>query len=76
MQSLAHNIREHAPKIGVVGSAATAVAGTLERGGRYLETEKLSGMGEDFTNLIRKNPIPALLVGIGLGYLLARATRS
>jgi hypothetical protein len=31
-------------------------------------------MGEDLTNLIRRNPLPAVLVGIGIGYLLARAT--
>src|SRR5437879_5950150 len=37
MQSLAHNIREHAPQTGVVGSAASAVASTLERSGHYLE---------------------------------------
>lgn len=75
MKSLAQNIRGAAPKAGIAGSTATAVADTLERGGRYLETEKLSGIGEDLTNLVRRNPIPALLVGIGLGYLLARATR-
>jgi hypothetical protein len=75
MQSLAQNIREHSPESGVVGSAASAVADTLERGGRYLETENLRGMGQDLTNLIRRNPIPALLIGVGLGFLLARATR-
>jgi len=26
------------------------------------------------TNLIRRNPLPAMLVGVGLGYILARAT--
>ena len=31
-------------------------------------------MAEDLTDLIRRNPIPALLVGVGLGFLLARAT--
>jgi hypothetical protein len=30
-------------------------------------------MAEDVTNLIRRNPIPALLIGIGAGFLLARA---
>ena len=28
------------------------------------------------TNMIRRNPIPAVLIGIGIGFLLARATRS
>jgi hypothetical protein len=75
MQSLAENIRAHSPESGVVGSAAATVADTLERGGRYVETEGLRGMAEDLTNLIRRNPIPALLIGVGLGFLLARVTR-
>jgi uncharacterized membrane-anchored protein YhcB (DUF1043 family) len=32
-------------------------------------------MAEDLTSLIRRNPIPAMLVGVGLGFLLARMTR-
>jgi ElaB/YqjD/DUF883 family membrane-anchored ribosome-binding protein len=28
----------------------------------------------DFTNLIRRNPIPALLIGVAFGFLVARAT--
>jgi hypothetical protein len=76
MKSLAGQVREHGPREGVLGSATSAVADTLERGGRYLQEEGLRGIGEDLTSLIRRNPIPALLVGIGVGFLLARATSS
>lgn len=76
MKSLAGNIREHTPQGGVLGTATGAVADTLESGGRYLEEHGLSGIGEDMTSLIRRNPIPAVLVGIGIGFLIARATRS
>jgi len=76
MQSLAGTIRDKAPSGGMLGGAATGVAGALETGGRYLQEEGLSGMGEDVTNLIRRNPIPAVLIGVGLGFLLARITRS
>jgi hypothetical protein len=75
MQSLAGTIRDKAPG-GVFGSAASGVASALETSGRHLEKEGLSGLGEDLTNLIRRNPIPAVLIGIGLGFLLARITRS
>jgi len=75
MQSLAGTIRDKAPSGGMLGGAASGVAGALETSGRYLEEEGLSGMGEDLTRLIRKNPIPAMLIGIGLGFLLARITR-
>jgi hypothetical protein len=56
------------------------VADTLEGGGRYLQEHGLSGIGEDLTNLVRRNPVPAVLLGIGLGlglgYLIARVTSS
>jgi hypothetical protein len=76
MASLAGTIRENAPREGMLGSAAASVADTLESGGRYLQEEGFGGMADDLTDLIRRNPIPAVLVGIGLGFLLARSTRS
>ena len=39
-------------------------------------TPTLREIGDDLTNLIRRNPIPALLLGVGVGFLLARAIRS
>jgi hypothetical protein len=76
MRSLAGSLRENLPHEGVMGTASSAVADTLDRGGRYLEEEGLKGIGEDLTNIIRKNPIPAVLIGIGVGYLIARSLRS
>jgi hypothetical protein len=74
MEHLAGTIREKGPHDGVLGTASNKLANTLERGGHYLEEEGLSGMAEDLTNVIRRNPIPALFVGIGIGFLIARAT--
>jgi hypothetical protein len=74
MKNLAGTIREHTPEGGVIGTASATVADTLEKSGRYLQEQGLSGIGEDLTGLIRRNPVPALLVGICLGYLVARAT--
>jgi hypothetical protein len=76
MQSWAGTLREKAPHEGMLGSAAGTVANTLESGGRYLQEEGVSGVVDDLTEIIRRNPIPALLVGVGLGFLLARLTRS
>jgi ElaB/YqjD/DUF883 family membrane-anchored ribosome-binding protein len=74
MKSLAGTIREKAPPI--AGSAASAVANTLDSGGSYLQEHNLHGMAEDMTSLIRRYPLQSLLVGIGVGFLIARATRS
>jgi hypothetical protein len=74
MKNLGETIRDRGPSAGIAGSATSSVAQALESGGQYLEQEGLQGMAQDMTNLIRRNPIPALLVGIGLGFVLARAT--
>jgi ElaB/YqjD/DUF883 family membrane-anchored ribosome-binding protein len=58
-----------------VGSGLKSVAGTVESGAHYLSEHSVSEMGSDMTNLIRKNPIPALLIAVGVGFLLARAIR-
>ena len=76
MKSLAGTIREKAPHEGAVGSTASAVANTLDSSGAYLQEHNLHGMAEDMTSLIRRYPIQSLLVGIGVGFLIAKATRS
>jgi hypothetical protein len=73
IKSFGHTVREYAPDRNVVKDATNAVADTLENTGKYLEEEGLSGMAEDVTNLIKRNPIPALFIGVGVGFLLARA---
>jgi hypothetical protein len=76
IKNLADTISEHTPREGLVGSASQAVASTLKQGGKYLEESGLSGMAEDVTEMIRRNPVPAVLIGIGVGFLLGRALRS
>jgi hypothetical protein len=76
IQSVGEKIREKGPDSGILGTAADKVAGGLESAGKYLEDKNLSGMAEDITGMIRRNPIPALLIGVGLGFLLARTLRS
>ena len=75
MQSLAGTIREKAPHEGFLGTASSRVAETLDSGGRYLEREGIGGLADDLTDVIRRNPIPAIFVGIACGFLLARAIR-
>jgi hypothetical protein len=76
METAADTIREHSPNSGMLGSAASHVADSLESGGRYLQEEGLSGLAGDVTELIKRNPIPALLLAVAVGVLIARATRS
>jgi hypothetical protein len=75
VKSVAGSLRERGPQEGVLGSATGAVADSLDTAGRYIQEEGLVGMAEDITELIRRNPIPAMLVGIGIGFMLARVLR-
>jgi ElaB/YqjD/DUF883 family membrane-anchored ribosome-binding protein len=76
IRSAADTVRSKGPHEGVLGSATSATASALDSTGRYLEQEKLSGMAEDMTQLIRRNPISALFVAAGIGFLIGRALRS
>ncbi len=72
VKHLGETLKEKGPHDGMLGDATRAVADTIQQGGRYIEQEGLSGMADDVTELIRRNPLPAVLVGIGIGFLIGR----
>ena len=59
---------------GAISTAATAVADGVGSASSYLQEKKFEEMATDLTALIRQYPVQSLLVGMGLGYLLARLT--
>jgi uncharacterized protein YjbJ (UPF0337 family) len=71
MKSLASAIRGKAPHEGKIGTTATKVAGGLESASYYLQEKKFDHLGEDFRGLVRRYPLQSLLIGLGLGFLLA-----
>lgn len=75
VKSVAGSLREREPRDGMLGNATGAVADSLEHTGRYIQEEGLLGMAKDVTELIRRNPLPAVLVGVGLGFMLAQMFR-
>jgi ElaB/YqjD/DUF883 family membrane-anchored ribosome-binding protein len=74
METLAGTIRDKGPQSGFLGRASSTVADTLDRTGHYLQDQGLGGMADDLTTLVRNHPLPAVLLGIGLGFMLARLT--
>lgn len=76
MQSIGQAVEQHGPQKGLPGRVTGTVADALENTGRYIEEHGISGIADDLTSLVRRNPIPALLLGIGIGFLIAKATRS
>jgi len=76
IRHLGDTLSQKAPHEGMLGNASQTVANTLRDSGKYIEEAGLSGMTEDVTELIRRNPFPAVLVGLGIGFLIGRALRS
>jgi uncharacterized protein YjbJ (UPF0337 family) len=72
---LANVIREKAPREGSVATAATTVVDGLESASSYLRERKFDHLAKDVTDLVRTYPVQSLLIGVGMGYLLARRTR-
>jgi methyl-accepting chemotaxis protein len=75
MTDVAQTIRDKAPTSGPVADAADSAAQTLERAGTYLREQDLSDIRSDLEGIIRRHPIESLLIGLGVGYLLARSMR-
>jgi len=73
--SLADAIRAKAPPEGAMGTAASTVANKLGAAGSYLQEKDWDHMTGDLSSIIRRYPIPSLLVGLGIGYLLAQRAR-
>lgn len=75
IHGLGNTLERNLPHDGMLGSASQAVAGAVRDGGAYIEEAKLSGMTEDVTNLIRRYPVPAVLIAVGVGWMLSRVLR-
>jgi hypothetical protein len=73
--SLATVIRENAPREGMAATAASTVVGGLESASAYLREKRFDALAHEVTNLVRTYPVQSLLIGVGLGYLLARRSR-
>jgi uncharacterized protein YjbJ (UPF0337 family)/ElaB/YqjD/DUF883 family membrane-anchored ribosome-binding protein len=56
----------------MAGAAATAVTDTVAGAGTYLQEKGVQALPGDFAGLIRRYPVPAVLIGLGIGLWLGR----
>jgi uncharacterized protein YjbJ (UPF0337 family) len=54
-------------------SAASAVTHRMKGAGAYLREKRLDEITGDLAGLIQRYPVSSLLIGIGIGFLLARS---
>ncbi|WP_447979569.1 hypothetical protein [Candidatus Nitrospira bockiana] len=77
LEATAETLRERLPQEGRMGEVAGAVSDRVQRAGYYLQEEGLSGLIAEVEAMIRRYPVQALLIGLGVGYALSRLrTRS
>jgi hypothetical protein len=57
----------------MAGTAATAVTDTVAGAGTYLQDKGVQALPADLTGLIRRYPVPAVLIGLGIGLWLGHS---
>jgi phage-related protein len=73
LEDWGEGVRKNTPNEGIMGTCSNTLASTLETSGKYLEDHGLSGIVEDVTETIKRNPVAAMFIGVGIGFLLAKA---
>lgn len=66
-------VKSMLPDAGTVESASTAIVDGIKSSGDYLRTHDIDEMSKDITDVIRRNPISAVWIGLGAGFLLGQA---
>lgn len=76
IDSAADSIRSKLPREGATGEMADAMARSVKHTSHYLQDQGFSGIIDDLETMIRRYPVQALLIGIGIGYLFSRRRRT
>ena len=74
LKAASNAVRQNAPSEGTFANAAGSVAQSLQQAGESLEHDGVSAIGCQISKMIKNNPIPAVLMAIGLGMLISHAT--
>jgi uncharacterized protein YjbJ (UPF0337 family) len=61
--------------VGKASEAATAVRSGVEKASSYFQEKTFDSIGSDVAAIVRKYPVQAVLIGIGLGIWLARSSK-
>jgi hypothetical protein len=75
VNALGDRIAQQLPQDGMLGNASQAVVNKVRQGGDYLQEQGLSGLSDDLSAAIRSNPLPAVLIAMGIGWYIGRNVR-
>lgn len=69
MSDMGHALSEKLP------TSLAPYADSIEKAGQYLQRQDLGDFVDDVSGIIRRHPMPAMMTGIALGFLLARTAK-
>jgi ElaB/YqjD/DUF883 family membrane-anchored ribosome-binding protein len=69
MTDMGHALRDKVP------TSLQPYAESIEKAGQYLQRQDLGDFVDDVSGIIRRHPMPAMMTGIALGFLLARTAK-
>lgn len=72
IQSWGDRLDQQGPRDGLLGNASQSVAHAFQESGQYIESSGLSGITKDMATVIRRNPLPAIMIAIGFGWFVGR----
>lgn len=75
-QSVKETARDAADKVTDVAEHAADKAQKWAHDAYEQSSETLRHAGDELTQMVRKYPLPAVLIGLGVGFLMGRAMRS
>lgn len=75
LKATARTIRQSGPQEGQMGVANSAIAQTFSNSANYLDNKGFEGILSDLGTVIGKNPVAAVIVGVGLGFLLGQTSK-
>jgi len=75
IKSMGESLKSAAPD-GMMKDAACSLASSLESTGKYIDEHGINAMTEDLTNVIKRNPLPSVMIAAGIGFLFAKACTS
>jgi hypothetical protein len=68
METMEHSTPQESSTIERLSQATSVIGNTVAQAGSFIP-----GVPGELAELIRRHPLPALLVGVGLGFLLGRS---
>ncbi len=72
IHSWGDRLDQQGPHDGLLGNASQSVAHAFQESGQYIESAGLSGITKDMATVIRRNPLPAIMIAIGFGWFVGR----